>query len=122
MEKQKVKGLSGVIMSSSNPGRLAKFYNDIMGIPMALNSHGTSPDHWECDYKGIHFAILDSKTVSKPANNVVPSFYIDDIDRFIADNNIQTDETIMDLGNAYSIGFNDPDGNTVRLWMHKKGI
>lgn len=116
----KVKGLSGVIMSSANPERLAKFYNDIMGIPMVLNHHGASPDHWECDYHGIHFAILESKTVEIPNKNIVPSFYVDDINQFIAENKIKSEEEIMDLGNAFSIGFNDPDGNTVRLWMHKK--
>src|SRR5471030_3314911 len=103
MEKMKVKGLSGIIMSSANPERLAKFYNDVIGIPMVLNHHGTSPDHWECDYRGIHFAILERKADEKPTNNVVPSFYIDDINQFISENKIKTDEEIMDLGNAFSI-------------------
>jgi predicted enzyme related to lactoylglutathione lyase len=119
-EKMKVKGLSGLIISSANPERLAKFYKDVMGIPMALNHHGTSPDHWECDYHGIHFAILERKNSEKPSENIVPSFYIDDIEQFIAKNSIKLHEEAMDLGNAFSIGFKDPDENTVRLWMHKK--
>ena len=120
MEKIKVKGLSGVIMSSEYPERLAKFYKDVMGIPMMLNRHGASPDHWECDYHGIHFAILDQKNAGKPSQHIVPSFYIESIDRFVAENNIESHEEVMDLGDALSIGFKDPDGNTVRLWMHKK--
>ena len=120
MEKIKVKGLSGVIMSSAHPERLAKFYNDVMGISMTLNHHGTSPDHWECDYHGIHFAILEQKNPKKPTENIVLSFYIDNIDQFITENKINSYEEVMDLGNAFSTGFKDPDGNTVRLWMHKK--
>ena len=116
----KVKGLSGMIMSSANPERLAKFYNDIMGIPLAINQHGQSPDHYECDYHGIHFAVLKLEKPQTPNNNVVPSFYIDDIDQFIAQNNIKLNDAVMDLGNAFSAGFKDPDGNTVRIWMHKK--
>jgi len=108
-------------MSSAHPEQLANFYRDVMGIPMVLSHHGTSPDHWECDFRGIHFAIL-SRNIGdeKPTDSIVPSFYVDDIDKFISDNNIKTEEEIMDLGNAFSIGFKDPDGNTVRLWMHKK--
>lgn len=117
----KVKGLSGIILSSSNPERLAKFYIDVMGIPMKLSQHGSTPEHWECDFRGIHFAILRTTKDGVKSNNITPSFYVDDIDKFVSLNNIQTDEITMDLGNAFSLGFKDPDNNNVRLWMHKNG-
>ncbi len=120
MEKLKVKGLSGVIMSSANPDRLAKFYNDVMGIPLEISQHGDSPDHYECDYHGIHFAILKLETPQPPNNNLVPSYYISDIDKFVSQNDIKLVGEIMDLGNALSAGFNDPDGNIVRIWMAKR--
>ena len=120
MEKMKVKGLSGVIMSSANPERLAKFYNDVMGIPLAISQHGDSPDHFECDYHGIHFAILKLDEQQEPNNNLVPSFYIESIDQFTSQHNIKLIDEVMDLGNALSGGFKDPDGNTIRIWMPKK--
>ena len=58
MKNLSVQGLSGVIMSSANPENLANFYNEVLGIPLKLNRHGNTPDHWECDYNGIHFAVL----------------------------------------------------------------
>ena len=75
-EKMNVKGLSEVIMLSANPERLAKFYNDVMGIPLAKNQHGDTPDHFECEYLGIRFAILKLDKPQEPNNNIVPSFYI----------------------------------------------
>ena len=120
MENLKVKGLTGIIMSSPQPERLASFYNDVLGIPLALNRHGNTPEHWECDYNGIHYALLKRKVDEHPNENVVLSFAVDDIERFIATHDIKLIHPIMDLGEgAFIASFKDPDGNILRFWMDK---
>ncbi|HWV74752.1 MAG TPA: VOC family protein, partial [Pseudosphingobacterium sp.] len=113
--------LTGAIMSSTDPEKLARFYNEVLGIPLKLNRHGNMPAHWECDYNGIHFAILKRKSSQQPNENIVLSFRVDDINEFVAAHNIELIHPIMDLGDgAFVVSFKDTDGNTLRLWMHKE--
>ena len=119
MKTTTVNGLSGVILSSPNPGVLAEFYSAKLGISMVLNRHGNTPNHWECDFNGIHFAVLKRPAGTTPNDNIVLSFGVDNIEEFVKEHGIQLAHPIMDLGEgAYIASFNDPDGNTLRLWMH----
>lgn len=121
MANLQVKGLTGVIMSSAEPERLATFYRDVLGIPLALNKHGNTPEHWECDYKGIHYAVLKQRANPQANINTVLSFAVDDIEGFVMTHGIQLIHPIMDLGEgAYIASFKDPDGNILRFWMNKK--
>ena len=120
MENLKIKGLSGIILSSAEPERLANFYNNVLGIPLVLNRHGNMPEHWECDYNGIHYAVLKRKTNEQPNENIVLSFGVDDIESFVSANGIEIIHPVIDLGESgYVASFKDPDGNTLRLWMNK---
>ena len=120
MDKLNVKGLTGIIMSSANPERLAKFYKEVLGIPLELNRHGNLPAHWECDYEGVHYAVLKRKVNEQSNETIVPSFAVDDIAGFVAAHAIKLIHPIMDLGEgAYVASFKDPDGNTLRCWMNK---
>ncbi|MDJ1497494.1 VOC family protein [Cytophagaceae bacterium DM2B3-1] len=120
MKNLVVKGLTGVIMSSAQPERLAKFYKDVLGIPLALNRHGNMPEHWECDYNGIHYAVLKGKENKQPNETIVLSFVVNDIESFVTAYDIQLLHPIMDLGEgAYIASFKDPDGNILRFWMNK---
>ncbi|MDJ1480943.1 VOC family protein [Cytophagaceae bacterium YF14B1] len=120
MKNLVVKGLTGVIMSSAQPERLAKFYKDVLGIPLALNRHGNMPEHWECDYNGIHYAVLKGKENKQPNETIVLSFVVNDIESFVTAHDIQLLHPIMDLGEgAYIASFKDPDGNILRFWMNK---
>ncbi|MCT3651563.1 hypothetical protein HZR02_08900 [Elizabethkingia anophelis] len=120
MNNLKVKGLSGVIMSSAEPEKLAAFYNQVLGISLKLNRHGNTPEHWECDYGGVHFAILKVKSAEQPSGNIVLSFAVDDINEYIAAHAIELIHPIMDLGEGVAVAsFKDTDGNTLRLWTDK---
>ncbi|MDJ1505790.1 VOC family protein [Xanthocytophaga agilis] len=120
MENLFVKGLTGVIMSSAQPERLARFYKNVLGIPLVLNRHGNMPEHWECDYNGIHYAVLKGKENKQPNETIVLSFVVDDIESFVATHDIKLLHPIMDLGEgAYIASFTDPDGNILRFWMNK---
>lgn len=120
METLQVKGLTGVVMSSAEPERLANFYREVLGIPLALNRHGNTPEHWECDYNGIHYAVLKQQVNMQATVNTVLSFAVDDIERFVTTHGIQLIHPIMDLGEgAYIASFKDPDGNILRFWTSK---
>jgi len=121
MNQTSVKGLTGLILSSANPERLANFYHHVLGIPLALNKHGNLPEHWECDYQGVHYAVLKRSTAGSATDAIVPSFVVDDIESFVTAHGIELIHPIMDLGEgAYVASFKDPDGNTLRFWMHKR--
>lgn len=121
MTSLKVRGLTGLILSSAQPERLAKFYQEVLGIPLALNQHGNMPQHWECDYNGIHFAVLKGKVTHPTTEPIVPSFAVDDIESFVTTHDIKLTHPMMDLGGgAYIASFKDPDGNTLRCWMNKQ--
>ncbi|WP_080057657.1 VOC family protein [Spirosoma aerolatum] len=122
MEDLRVKGLGGIIMSSPNPDRLASFYQNVLGIPLALSRHGNTPEHWECDYQGVHYALLKRKVEDRPNENIVLSFRVDDIETFVTARDIELIHPIMDLGEgAFIASFKDPDGNILRFWMNKNG-
>ena len=110
--------MTGLIMSSPRPEKLALFYRDVLGIPLALNTHGDLPEHWECDFEGIHYAVLKGKVNHGGTNSYVPSFVVDDIEQFVAENKLDMLHPLIDLGEGNFVGsIMDVDGNTVRLWM-----
>nr|WKN38052.1 glyoxalase/bleomycin resistance/dioxygenase family protein [Tunicatimonas sp. TK19036] len=120
MKTSKVKGLTGLIMSSADPEKLATFYKDVLGLPLQLNKHGNLPAHWECDFGRIHYAILKQRNAGHPSGNVVPSFEVDNITEFVKQHDLAMLHPLIDLGNGSFVGsINDPDGNVVRLWMNR---
>lgn len=120
-QKEKVKGLSGLILSSTNPDRLATFYKNVLGVPLELNKHGNLPAHWECDFNGIHYAILKENKTDTGAGNIVPSFAVDDINIFVEQHDLPMLHPLMNLGGGSYVGsIADTDGNIVRLWMTNK--
>jgi hypothetical protein len=119
MEKQKIKRMTGLIMSSANPSSLATFYIDVLGLPLALNKHGNLPEHWECDFEGIHYAILKDHKNEAASSNFVPSFEVDNIGDFVKQHDLPMLHPLMDLGDGFYVGsISDADGNIVRLWMN----
>lgn len=121
MNNRKVKGLSGLILASPDPDRLASFYKTVLGIPMTLSSHGGFDEHWECDFNRVHFAILERGGSSGQTAPIVPSFFVDNIDAFIRDHQLSLSQPVLELGGGALVGeINDPDGNPVRLWMKGK--
>jgi predicted enzyme related to lactoylglutathione lyase len=123
MEKLKVKCLTGLIMSSKNPDRLAKFYKEVLGLPLQLNRHGNLPEHWECDFENIHYAILKDHNTDIASSNFVPSFEVDDINEFVKQHEVAMLHPLMNLGGGSFVGsIADADGNVVRLWMTNKKV
>ena len=50
--------LSAVILVSPDPTRLARFYSDLLDVPLRESRHdGGSDAHYECEVADLHFAI-----------------------------------------------------------------
>ncbi|HEX9548277.1 MAG TPA: hypothetical protein VF942_13135, partial [Acidimicrobiales bacterium] len=45
---EQIEYLSAVLITSPKPERLAAFYRDILGIPLAEERHGNAPLHYGC--------------------------------------------------------------------------
>lgn len=115
----KAKALGGLIFTSQNPEKLATFYKEVVGVPFKLQSHGNTPMHWECDYSNIHFAIIQGNTKDGNGVNIVPSFEVEDIEKFIEIHDLEIQDPIMDLGPAGSVAAAyDIDKNVIRLWSN----
>lgn len=83
---------------SPEPERLASFYREVLDIPLALNRHGNTPKHWECDFNGMHYAVLKQKVNAQANVNTVLSFRADDIEDFVRTHNLPLIPPIMDWG------------------------
>jgi len=53
-----VRFISGVIIVSRQPGRAARFYRDVLGLPLAEERHGDSQPHWGCELGDTHLVEL----------------------------------------------------------------
>jgi len=110
--------LVGVIMFSRQPAQLAAFYRDTLGIPFTLNQHGEIAEHLECEFNGIHFAILKKGQIAA-SGNLIPSFAVPDLRGFLGEldkRGIRPLHPIIELGEGKRVStISDPDGNAVRL-------
>ena len=109
--------LSAITFQSQDPGRLAEFYRDKIGLPLRLDRHGAAGPHHEGDLNDVHFAVLRAgPDVGGP---VVPVFRVRDLRASMAELRAQDVEQVhepLDLGEGMTVaGFKDPDGNVFRL-------
>ena len=108
---------SALTMHSNDPVRLAEFYRDAVGLPLAIHSHGTLGAHYEGGLSGVHFAIWQaSPAVGGP---FVPVFRVASLDgelsRLTA-RGVVARHKPLDIGEGKRvITLSDPDGNGFRL-------
>jgi predicted enzyme related to lactoylglutathione lyase len=109
--------LSAMTMHSQQPERLAGFYRDVVGLPLAPHTHGTLSEHHEGYVNGVHFAVW--KASEHLGGPFVPVFRVDDLAAAVA--RLQAIGVPMlhkplDIGEGKRVcGFKDPDGNAFRL-------
>ena len=110
--------LAGVVFNSPNPEEMADFYRDLFGIQFEKRQHGNIREHIECEFRGIHFAILKNAQPSS-GKNIVLSFAVGNLKSFldgVQKMGIKPLHPIMDIGEGKHIcSIADPDGNMVRL-------
>ncbi|MCG6859372.1 MAG: hypothetical protein LJE67_15035 [Salaquimonas sp.] len=112
-----VRNLSALTFTSTDPARLAAFYSEGLGIPFVLQQHGTLHAHHECDWAGIHYAILPfAPNLDAP---VTPVFRATDLGAAIeaaVSAGARLKFKPLSLGKGMTVvGLTDPDGNAFRL-------
>jgi predicted enzyme related to lactoylglutathione lyase len=110
--------LTGIVMFSQAPERLAAFYRDTLGIPFELVQHGKLAEHIECEFNNIHFAILKKAQINAKSN-IIPSFAVNDLKSFLdelSQQGIEPLHPIIDIGEGKFVStISDLDGNAIRL-------
>jgi catechol 2,3-dioxygenase-like lactoylglutathione lyase family enzyme len=114
--------LSGIILVSAEPGRLAGFYRDVLGVPLREEQHDDTEPHWGCELGDVHFAIhptADYPGEAAGVGAVKIAFMVFDLDRLVAwlgEHGVEPLYPPVAFGASSRItAVRDPDGNTVEL-------
>ena len=112
-----VMNFSALTFQSAEPARLAEFYRSELGVPLELQKHGTVAEHFECDWNGVHFAVLPANLgLSGPITLV---FRVQNLKASAADLRAKGVQVLLKpfaIGEGMRVAaFADPDGNEFRL-------
>ena len=115
--------ISGVILVSRQPERMAGFYRDVLGLPLHDERHGDSQPHWACELGDVHFAIHPAEDYPEdPVTGPGPvklAFMVFDLPAMIAwleECGTALCYPLTELGVQSQItAVRDPDGNLVEL-------
>jgi catechol 2,3-dioxygenase-like lactoylglutathione lyase family enzyme len=118
-----VRFVSGVILVSDQPGRMAEFYRDVLGFPLAEERHGDTEPHWGCELGDVHFAIHpaadypeDPATAPGPVKVAFMVFDLAVMVGWLESCGVGLCYPPMDLGEqSWMTAVRDPDGNLVEL-------
>jgi catechol 2,3-dioxygenase-like lactoylglutathione lyase family enzyme len=119
---ERIEFLSAVLLTSRQPGRLAAFYRDVLGVPLHEERHDAGPSHWGCELGDVHFAIhpADEADDARGPGPVRLAFWVFDLEAFVRrlehEHGIRCRYPIQDLGSSSLVtAVADPDGNEVEL-------
>ena len=113
--------LSGVLMVSADPTRLAAFYRDVLGIPLEAEDHEGTMPHWGCTLGDVHFAIHpvedfpDSRAAVGAVKLAFTVFDLSSVVAELAQKDVQLLRPPEDTGYFLSAMLCDPDGNLIEL-------
>ena len=118
-----IRFLSGILVVSSQPERLAAFYRDVLGLPLEPEVHAGAEPHWGCELGDVHFAIHPAADYPEdPASGPGPvklAFMVFDLiamTEWLGERGVPLLYPPMDLGAESTItAILDPDGNLVEL-------
>jgi predicted enzyme related to lactoylglutathione lyase len=119
---QKVLGIGGFFFRSENPERLAKWYEENLGISPVPTSHGQKP--WHQDAGATAFAPFpkDTKYFGRPEQGWMINFRVADLKAMVAQ--LRAAGITVEEPKSYPNGdfahLHDPDGNPVELWQPKQ--
>jgi predicted enzyme related to lactoylglutathione lyase len=113
--------LAGLVLSSPNPGALAAFYKDRLGVPLEDAHHGQGA-HFEGLLNRTHIAVwseAERGSPREPDGPVVPVFVVRDVREAVESaRNAGTPIALepLDIGEGKLVAsLLDPDGRVVRL-------
>ncbi len=119
---QKVQGIGGFFFRANQPGELAHWYLEHLGIDLTPTTYGVEP--WQQTAGPTVFAPfpLDSDFFGSSENLWMMNFRVDDLDAMIAqleaaDITVKLDPN--DYPNGRFAALSDPEGNPIQLWEPK---
>ena len=121
MDHEAIEFLSAVLLASANPGRLAEFYRDVVGIPLREERHGNALPHWGCNLGELHFAIHPVETFpdrQSGVGSVKLAFTVFDIAALVRRLTAHCVSLLYpprDTGFFWTTAIQDPDGNLVEF-------
>jgi predicted enzyme related to lactoylglutathione lyase len=114
MTAMKPQFICALILSSKTPAKLAKFYKDVLGLPMVKRDATQYTSH-----TGVtHFAIHKTPKGKQPTRRTEIGFQIPNLDGFVkklTTKKIKLVSPIQSYPWARSAQINDPEGNIIYL-------
>jgi catechol 2,3-dioxygenase-like lactoylglutathione lyase family enzyme len=113
--------LSGVLLVSKDPKRLAEFYRDKLGIALESEEHGDTLPHWGCTLGDVHFAIHpiedfpDGRSGVGAVKLAFTVFNINETARRLQAKGISLLYQPKDTGYFWTTAIEDPDGNLIEF-------
>jgi predicted enzyme related to lactoylglutathione lyase len=113
----KIECLSALVRYSPDAERLARFYRDCLGIPLAPARHGDLGLHFEAYFRRTHYAIWQKE--GSEADRLVPTYLVRRLTDCFAEleaRGLSPLDAVRDIGEGKRIAtFLDPDGSRFRL-------
>jgi hypothetical protein len=106
--------LAAVILSSRSPARLARFYRDLLGVPLERRG----PRDFSAMLGQTHFAIHAAAKGQEPTQRAELGLHFADLTGLVKEltaRRVALDQPIRDYPWARSAQVSDPDGNVVYL-------
>jgi len=116
-----VNGVSAILLISPNAAELARFYRDVLDLPLEDEVHEGVPLHYACELGGVHFAIHPAEGWPgvPTANSQSPVIALRTSDaKAVAERLVALGCKAAgphDHGFAQVVVFRDPDGNHVEI-------
>ena len=113
----RIEFLSAVLITSAEPGRLAAFYRDGLGVPLVSEEHG-GQSHWGCELGDVHFAVHPGESGSGRGSTrfALRDFDLESYVARLQEKGIPCLYPIERLGEgSWVTAVRDPDGNAVEL-------
>jgi catechol 2,3-dioxygenase-like lactoylglutathione lyase family enzyme len=116
-----IDGVSAILLISPNAKELARFYRDVLDVPLEDEVHEGVPLHYACELGGVHFAIHPAEgwpgVATRDAQSPVIALRTSDAEavarRLKASGHPAAGP--YDHGFAQVVVFRDPDGNHVEI-------
>ena len=118
---ERLEFLSGVLLVSQNPARLADFYTDVLNVPLEVEEHEGTLPHWGATLGEIHFAIHpieDFPDGRSGVGAVKLAFTVFDLAaalKRLEAAGVALVQEPQDTGFFVSAMVEDPDGNLIEL-------
>jgi catechol-2,3-dioxygenase len=118
---ERLEFLSGVLLVSTRPERLAAFYRDVLNVPLEAEEHEGTLPHWGCTLGDVHFAVHpvedfpDGRSGVGAVKLAFTVFDLASVVQSLREKGVSLLKEPEDTGFFVSAMLEDPDGNLVEL-------